>query len=76
MLKKIFFVIVLIFTNSQAFSQEFSLYNQFYGHYDFTMIGNTLNYNANSTVNSTCDLLTESSARLELGNNQIMRIKG
>lgn len=73
MYKKILSVVALMFASSLSFSQEFSLYQQFYGHYDFTMIGNTLNYDANSSITSTCDILTESSARLELENDQIVK---
>src|SRR5690606_4546655 len=73
MYKKILGVVALLFASSSSFSQEFSLYQQFYGHYAFTMFGTTLNYDANSSITSPCNILTESSARLELENDQIVK---
>lgn len=54
-----------------SFGQKISLYKQFYGSYDYTMLGNTMNVQANGDSNS-CDILTESSATLNLpGNKEI-----
>lgn len=63
----------LLFTflilNTLCYSQKVSLYKQFYGSYDFTMLGNTMNVLANGDPNS-CDILTESSATLNLNDNK------
>lgn len=60
---------LLLFTtllcSLSSFAQKVSLYKQFYGSYDFTMLGNTMNVKANGDPNS-CDILTESSATLNL----------
>lgn len=52
------------------FGQEFSIYKQFYGNYDFTMIGNTLNKAPNNRTSSACEILTESAAHLTLDENE------
>ena len=53
----------------KSFSQDVSLYQQFNGRYDYVAIGNTLNLSPNGPF-STCDILTSSSAILELNLNQ------
>jgi|GEM_PF-2073289 len=63
-LKKILLFTFLI-VNVFCYSQKVSLYKQFYGSYDFTMIGNTMNIKANGDPNS-CQILTKSSASLNL----------
>lgn len=51
-----------------GFSQPISLYRQFLGSYDFTMIGNTLL--SDWTQNNPCTIFTQSSATLNLNANQ------
>lgn len=65
MLKTLLLLTTLFCGLSSAFAQKISLYKQFYGSYDYTMLGNTMNVQANgdSTV---CDVLTESSATLNI----------
>jgi len=48
-----------------VFSQQIELYEQWNGRYGFTAIGNTLNTEENG-VNSACEVLSESSATLQL----------
>lgn len=65
-----FFVILLgCFWSKITFSQEVSLYQQWNGRVDFTMIGNTLNPMENS-FQSQPDILSSSSAFLQLNENQ------
>lgn len=51
-----------------AHSQEFNLVHQFNGRYQFTMFGNTMNLVENE-LNAPCQILTNSSATLNLGSN-------
>jgi len=64
MLKALLLFTTLVCSLS-SFSQKISLYKQFYGSYDYTMLGNTMNVAANGDTNS-CDILTESSATLNI----------
>ncbi|MEG1239469.1 MAG: gliding motility-associated C-terminal domain-containing protein [Flavobacterium sp.] len=68
MYKKIF-LLVLFLNFFLGFSQPISLYKQFFGRYDFTMVGNTLNTASNGT-GQPCTILTQSSATLNLNPNQ------
>lgn len=70
MIKKLLALSFFIGYTITTTAQDFSLFNQFYGHYDFTMIGNTLNPNANSSSNTICALLPSSSADLNLTSDQ------
>lgn len=54
-----------LFFNLQFFAQEVSLYQQFGGHIDFTMIGNTMNIEENGLF-ANCAINTSSSATLNL----------
>ncbi|RYM32817.1 T9SS type B sorting domain-containing protein [Brumimicrobium glaciale] len=54
---------------AQFINTPITLYQQFNGKYDYTVIGNTHNTADNST-NSTCQFLTSSSATLNLNPNQ------
>lgn len=70
MYKKIFTILLFLCFYS-AFSQPISLYRQFLGQYDFTMIGNTLSTTQNDTnVGGPCIILSQSSATLNLNPNQ------
>lgn len=62
-------LLLCLLASTVSTAQPITLYNQFHGNYDFTMIGNTLNPIANGAV-STCSILTQSSANLNLQNNQ------
>lgn len=66
---KTLLLISTILCSLSSFAQKISLYKQFYGSYDFTMLGNTMNVKANGDPNS-CDILTESSAPLNLSSNK------
>ncbi|MEZ4802369.1 MAG: gliding motility-associated C-terminal domain-containing protein [Gelidibacter sp.] len=59
----------ILFIPFKDFSQNVSLYQQFNGRYDFTAIGNTLNPFENEEFSS-CEILTTSSATLNLSSNQ------
>lgn len=64
MLKKL--TLVLLFNLCFiANAQEVSLYQQFLGKYDFTMIGNTMNFEPNGS-GGLCEINTTSSAQLSL----------
>jgi len=63
-MKKILLYLSLFF-NLHFFAQEVSLYQQFGGHIDFTMIGNTLNLEENG-IFANCAINTSSSAELNL----------
>ena len=65
MKKKYFFLFSLILSLG-SFAQDVSLYKQFGGHIDFTMIGNTMNIDENGAF-SECIINTESTATLNLG---------
>ncbi|HZH69833.1 MAG TPA: T9SS type B sorting domain-containing protein [Flavobacteriaceae bacterium] len=55
-----------------VFPQQIELYEQWNGNYGFTAIGNTLNIEENG-INSTCEVLSASSATLQLEpNSQIV----
>lgn len=51
------------------FSQDISLYQQFNGNYDYLAFGNTLNLDENG-ANVPCEILTSSSANLQLNPGQ------
>jgi len=69
-LKKIIIISILLFlTWAHIYAQDISLYSQFSGHVDFTMIGNTLNHRENVGNDSQCSILTSSSATLNLDTN-------
>ncbi|WP_053992200.1 gliding motility-associated C-terminal domain-containing protein [Mangrovimonas sp. TPBH4] len=52
-----------------TFGQDISLYQQFNGRYDYTAIGNTMNLMENGE-DLPCEILTASSATLNLNSNQ------
>jgi gliding motility-associated-like protein len=54
---------------SKNFSQDINLYQQFNGRYSYVAIGNTLNLIPNGAF-PTCEILTASSATLNLNSNQ------
>jgi gliding motility-associated-like protein len=62
-------LILLLILSSGLFSQDISLYQQFNGQYDYLSFGNTLNEIENG-LGSTCTILSESSADLQLQPNQ------
>lgn len=70
---KTFLVKILIlfscFSPTIFYGQNVSLYQQFNGRMDYTAIGNTMNTSENGP-NSVCEILTESSASLNLNNHQ------
>lgn len=66
---KTLLIISTILCSLLTFGQKVALYKQFYGSYDFTMLGNTMNVKANGD-SSSCDILTESSATLNLDNDK------
>ncbi len=57
--------VLLIITCFKQYAQDVSLYKQFGGHIDFTMIGNTLNLEENGLF-ANCEIDTQSSAELTL----------
>lgn len=66
----LFFIVLFCFI-FKTNGQNVSLYNQFNGRYDFTLIGNTLNVQPNG-ANDPCLLLSNSSAILNLGTNDVI----
>ncbi|WCM42033.1 gliding motility-associated C-terminal domain-containing protein [Flavobacterium sp. CBA20B-1] len=61
---KTFFLFAITLLTSSIFAQKVSFYKQFYGSYDYTMLGNTMNVQANGQ--GLCDILTASSATLNI----------
>jgi gliding motility-associated-like protein len=57
---------IFIFTNKDLLGQNLSLYQQFNGRYNYTMIGNTHNTQENSFQTSPQIILTSTSATLNL----------
>ena len=70
-LKRYFLLFIVFCFIFKTNGQNVSLYNQFNGRYDFTMIGNTLNVQPNG-ANDPCLLLPNSSAILNLGTNDVI----
>ena len=66
---KFFLLILLSFFSSFVYAQDISLYSQFNGRVDFTMIGNTLNPSENEANTFPCTILTSSSTTLNLDSN-------
>ena len=64
----LFFLLLLGFPQL-SIAQDVTLYQQFNGRYDYTAIGNTLNVEENGPF-TTCDVLTSSSANLNLEPDQ------
>ena len=62
-------ILIVTFLSLQLNAQDISLYRQFSGHVDFLMIGNTLNLRENEGNDSQCEILTSSSANLNLNAN-------
>lgn len=64
------YIYFLLFSLSYSlYAQDVSLFQQFNGRYDYVAIGNTLNTLENGP-GATCDILTSSSANLNLNANQ------
>src|SRR5690606_2622372 len=75
--RKIFIAICLtaIAFFSKTYAQPISLYDSFFGQYDYIAVGNTLNpvsnyQNAHDPINNPCQILTSSSANLNLAPDQ------
>ena len=70
-MKKAFYILSsLIFSiTTPIVAQDITLFQQFNGRYDYVAIGNTLNI-AENGINVPCDILTSSSADLDLETNQ------
>lgn len=64
--QKIIYFIALWILPYAVKAQDVVLYEQFNGRYDFTFTGNTLNLAENNFASSPCDILTTSSATLQL----------
>ncbi len=62
---KYFILLLVSLVSIKSSGQQITLYEQFLGKYDFTMIGNTMNEFPNG-ANTYCDFLTQSSASLNL----------
>ena len=60
-----FYCLIIWLTSLICYSQDVSLYEQFNGRYDFTVVGNTLNPLENNP-NSFCYILESSAASLNL----------
>ena len=60
---------ILIIALQISNAQNIELYTQFNGRYDYVAIGNTMNILENGPSNE-CDILTSSSAELNLNNNE------
>ena len=69
--RNILFRILLFLTVFNGFGQEVTLYKQFNGRYDFTFVGNTLNYKENN-LTTDCFINTTSSAALNLNFDDVV----
>ena len=69
--RNILLIILLFSTFFNGFGQEVTLYKQFNGRYDFTFVGNTLNYKENN-LTSDCFIKTSSSAALNLNFDDVV----
>ncbi|MFY7730610.1 MAG: gliding motility-associated C-terminal domain-containing protein, partial [Flavobacterium sp.] len=65
-MKKLLPLLILLLIIYPVYGQDVSLFEQFNGRYDFTFVGNTLNPAENNTSGN-CDILTSSSATMNLG---------
>lgn len=70
-MKNFILSVSLLFSLVIVKAQNITLYDQFLGKYDFTMIGNTLNPVENG--GGSCTILTQSSATLNLGAGQTIQ---
>ena len=68
-LTKLIIALLTLALSIPSFGQDIELYQQFNGRYDYTAIGNTLNLLENGSF-ATCDILTTSSATLNLNPDQ------
>lgn len=68
MKKYLFFVCIL--SSYIALAQDIDVFEQYYGRYSYTAIGNTLNPAENNLSGGFCEILPESSANLNLQLNQ------
>ena len=67
MKKKLQIIFILFLCSLAAHSQiNIEMYEQFNGRYDFTFVGNTLNTHPNTGDDTPCEILTSSSASLNL----------
>ena len=62
-------IILIALWAYQLNAQDIAIYQQFNGRYDYTAIGNTMNITENG-ASAVCDILTNSSADLQLSTNQ------
>ena len=74
-MKNFYFWVLILFSNC-ILSQNISLFQQFNGRFDFTIIGNTMNLAENNSVFGqpapNCQILTQSAATLNLNSNEII----
>lgn len=68
LMKKLLLLFVLSLSSLSFFGQQITQFRQLNGHYDYTALGNTLNASENN--NGYCDILSESSANLNLAPQQ------
>lgn len=62
----LFYCLLFWITTSSCFSQDVTLWQQFNGRYDFTVVGNTLNTVSGNNLNTMCTILNTSSESLDL----------
>ena len=65
-------ILFLLVFDQLSFAQDIELFQQFNGRYDYTAIGNTLNSFENNLDSSLCEILPESSATLNLEQDQLI----
>lgn len=64
--KLLYFLIIFFSLQTEAFSQDITLFQQFNGRYDYLAIGNTLNQAENNLVQNFCETLPSSQAALNV----------
>ena len=71
---RLLFALLIAYLSSLnfTFGQDVTLYSQLNGRYDYVAIGNTMNIEENGPISS-CDILTSSSAALNLESDQIIQ---
>lgn len=68
-MKKRLFLIICLYSLANS-AQDIDVFEQYYGRYSYTAIGNTLNQAENNIFRGFCETLPESSASLNLALNQ------
>ena len=70
--QSLFYCLLFWLASVSCFSQDVSLWQQFNGRFDFTVVGNTLNTVSGNNLNNLCTILNTSSESLNLQPNDLI----